>query len=103
MGGSKFRLGRVRKYTDQQKRKPVTLIVSIPRSLVTVQTSTGLYMSPCVGPLSLCSEEQPAGYIPRALIKKIKKSPLSNKTDLLLSLHELIETMEKILLQLQSS
>ena len=60
MGGSKFRLGRVRKYTDQQKRKPVTLMVSIPRSLVTVQASTGLYMSPCVGPLSLCSEEQPA-------------------------------------------
>ncbi|KAL5491299.1 hypothetical protein EMCRGX_G016561 [Ephydatia muelleri] len=63
MGGSKFRLGRVRKYTDQQKRKPVTLMVSIPRSLVSVQASTGLYMSPGVCPqlsLSLCSEEQPA-------------------------------------------
>lgn len=33
-----------------------------------------------------------AGYIPQALIKKIKKSALSNKKDLLLSLHELIET-----------
>ena len=33
-----------------------------------------------------------AGYVPRALIKKIKKSALSNKKDLLLSLHELIET-----------
>ena len=63
MGGSKFRHGRVRKYTDQQKRKPVTLMVSIPRSLVSVQASTGLYMSPGVCPqlsLSLCSEEQPA-------------------------------------------
>ena len=61
MGGSKFRLGRVRKYTDQQKRKPVTLI--IPRSLVSVQASTGHYMSPGVCPqlsLSLCSQEQPA-------------------------------------------
>ena len=48
---------------DQQKRKPVTLMVSIPRSLVSVQASTGLYMSPGVFPqlsLSLCSEEQPA-------------------------------------------
>ena len=63
MGGSKFQLGRVRKYADQQKRKPVTLMVSIPRSHVSVQASTGLYMSPCVCPqlsLSLCSEEQPA-------------------------------------------
>ena len=32
-----------------------------------------------------------AGYVPRALIKKITKSHLSNKKDLLLSLNELIE------------
>ena len=46
--------------TSKREVKPVTLMVSIPRSLVTVQASTGLYISPCVGPLSLCSEEQPA-------------------------------------------
>ena len=28
-GESKFRIGRIKKYTDQQKRKPKTLMVSI--------------------------------------------------------------------------
>ena len=62
MGGSKFRLGRVRKYTDQQKRKPVTLMVSIPRSLVSVQASTGLYLSPCPirDTYSDCSDTPPS-------------------------------------------
>ena len=62
MGGLKFRLGRVRKYTDQQKRKPVTLMVSIPRSLVSVQASTGLYLSPCPirDTLSDCSDTPPS-------------------------------------------
>ena len=36
------------KYTDRQKRKPAaTLMVSIPRSLISVPVSTGLYLSPC--------------------------------------------------------
>ena len=62
MGGLKFRLGRVRKYTDQQKRKPVTLMVSIPRSLVSVEASTGLYLSPCPirDTLSDCSDTPPS-------------------------------------------
>ena len=66
MGGSKFRLGRVRKYTDQQKRKPVTLMVSIPRSLVSVQASTGLYFSPCPirDTYSDCSDTPPSEYSP---------------------------------------
>ena len=50
MGGSKFRIGRVKKYTDQQKRKPKTLMVSIPRAAVSLQLSPSLSLM-CSSPL----------------------------------------------------
>ena len=48
------------------KRKPVTLMVSIPRSLVSVQASTGLYSSPCPirDTYSDCSDTPPSEYSP---------------------------------------
>ena len=50
MGGRKFKLGRAMKNAERKKRKPLNLVVSIPRNLLHIQVCPELN-------LSLCSEE----------------------------------------------
>ena len=47
MGRRKIRIGRRHKYTDQKKRKPLSLVVSIPRCDLAMQVSTGLSLVQC--------------------------------------------------------
>ena len=47
MGRRKIRIGRRHRYKDQKKRKPLSLMVSIPCCNLAVQVSTGLSLVQC--------------------------------------------------------
>ena len=47
MGRRKIRIGKRHKYTDQTKRKPLSLMVSIPHCNLAMQVSTGLSLVQC--------------------------------------------------------